>query len=1159
MSNRNREYIEFLKQRFDEKKYIEFISDLLNLSYEDINASIIEIKPKQKQFIDTVDYYKFIANYAIGSDKIGIFIIKLTSKGSQNARSSQRSFMSILLNNYNLDASIVAFYQENEPSWRLSFVKKELSFNDKGLKIDLSSAKRYSYLVGENEAVHTAQEYLLKLLDIEDRKITLQDIEKVFDVEKVTKKFFEEYKEKYLELKEFLDNNQDFLTESKKCDFTSEEFAKKLMGQIIFLYFLQKKGWLGVQIIPEVLSIEEYNDISKQSDSVSNNLLHKYYTLDNNSFKLDRISLKNENIKDNINNFILIFKGTRYDKAWGTGDKQFVRNLFRKSRLDHKDNFFDEYLEPFFYTGLNEKRDNQYFALFNCKIPFLNGGLFEPLNNYRWSSAQFNIPDEMFSNGKNGILDIFDHYNFTIDEEEPLEKDIAVDPEMLGKIFENLLDIKDRKSTGSFYTPREIVHYMCQESLANYLVNKLCIPYEDIIKFIKYGDVITQTDWTNIYNDNDIHLLPDSIWNKILEVDKALIDVKVADPAVGSGAFPLGILNEIVKLRDYISSYILILEDKKIISHGDLLPEQINRDYYSMKLQTIQNSIYAVDLEISAVDIAKLRLWLSLIVDYPNDHEPRPLPNLDCKIVQGNSLLDEYEGVTLFSERELSNNLKNYRRNHSNDSSINRISFQQTLGLDGEVMVDYSELLSSMLELQKQYFITSDNKIKKELKNKIDEIQITMVEQSLLYAPNKLERFKQISKKKSKPWFIWKLDFFDVFKNNGGFDIVIANPPYVDSEHMVKTEDGLYLREQCNKKYKSAKGNWDLFVIFIELGFLLLNNYGTLSYIIPNKLISANYAKAIRSLLGKKRLLEIRDYSSIKVFKEASVYPVTIIADNNHTNNDVVMRVMNGMNSIGWSNIIEGHRFYNSINWDTYFSEDVELSSLVEKIGLNKKIIDYNDLYEVKGSATVNEAYITKELLFDGFIKDGIIKFVNTGTIDPFKCLWGIKDTQYIKGKYKNPVILEKELLKKLNNRYIDSKKNKIIIGGMTKIIEAIYDNGNILPGKSTITILGEEDNLKYLLGLLNSKLMTFYYRLYYNSSSLEGGFYSINTEQIKKLPIIIDNMAKNEIIKVVNSLNDNYNEFDFNLLNDLVYNIYSLNTDEIKLIEDYCNEFFIK
>ena len=940
MSSRNREYIDFLKQRFDETKFIEFVSDLLNLSSEDINSLIAEQKPEQKQFRDTIEYYKYVSNYSSNSDRIGTFIVKLTSEGSQNARTAQRTFISTLLNKYNLDASLVAFYQDNELSWRLSFVKKELNFTDKGIKVDLTPAKRFSYLVGENESVHTAQEYLFSLLNIEDRKITLSDIEKVFDVEKVTKRFFEEYKEKYLELKEFLDNNQDFITESENCDFTSEEFAKKLMGQIVFLYFLQKKGWLGVQIVPDKLTEQEYKEISNKVDSVCNNLLEKYYFKNGNEYIIDKQLLKNESIKDNINNFLTIFKGTKYDKAWGTGDKKFVRNMFIKSRLDHKDNFFDEYLEPFFYTGLNEKRDNQYFALFNCKIPFLNGGLFEPLNNYRWSSAQFNIPDEMFSNDKKtGILDIFDLYNFTIDEEEPLEKDIAVDPEMLGKIFENLLDVKDRKSTGSFYTPREIVHYMCQESLANYIVNKVNIPYEDIILFIKYGDIITQTDWNNIYNGNDRHLLPNSIWNKIIEIDKALLNIKVADPAVGSGAFPLGILNEIVRLRDNISSYILIQDDKNMISRDSIPNEQRVRDNYSMKLQTIQNSIYAVDIEISAVDIAKLRLWLSLIVDFPDNQEPKPLPNLDCKIMQGNSLLDEYEGVPLFSERLFKNSQrKNAARVEIQQNvfgEIRDVIIQQSLDLGDESNID--SYFDNMMRLQREFFSASDPKMKKDLKNKIDNIQIGMVEKSLNMKQDKLEKFKEISKKKSKPWFIWKLEFFDVFKNNGGFDIVIGNPPYIQ----LQKDNGKLADELQPMHYETFTRNGDIYCLFYEKGLTLLNQGGTETLITSNKWLRTAYGKLLRRYLAKNsNPVLLINFGDIKVFDSAQVdVNILLVEKSSNKQKTKTCLVKNDLNNL--SEYVSNNSIYNSYsnddNWILTSSCESSIKSKIEKKGIKIK------------------------------------------------------------------------------------------------------------------------------------------------------------------------------------------------------------------------------
>ena len=418
MDQREKSYLELLTKRFDESNYINFIKDLLNLSQFDISNTLEERKDIPKQYKENIDYYKYIAKYNDGINNIGILVVKLNDKTSTNARTSQRNFIATILSKYDLDASLVAFYSNTESNWRLSFVKKELNFTEKGFKVELTPAKRYSYLVGESESVHTAQEFLLKLLKINDRKIKLEDIEQVFDVEKVTKKFFEEYKEKYLQLKEYLDNNEDFKTESEKADFTSVEFAKKLMGQIVFLYFLQKKGWLGVQLVPNELNLIEFEELHNNSDSVAKNLLNKFYVKQEEFYVVDRSKLKTTDSMEDIINLSNLFKGTSYDSNWGTGKKDFIRSIYKQSIKEHK-NFFDDYLEPFFYRGLNEKRDNQYFPLFNCKIPFLNGGLFEPLNNYRWSSAYFNIPNTIFSNdNKDGILDFLDLYNFTIDEEK---------------------------------------------------------------------------------------------------------------------------------------------------------------------------------------------------------------------------------------------------------------------------------------------------------------------------------------------------------------------------------------------------------------------------------------------------------------------------------------------------------------------------------------------------------------------------------------------------------------------------------------------------------------------------------------------------------------------------------------------------------------------
>ena len=911
MTNRNREYIDFLKQRFDETKFIDFISDLLNLSSDDINSSKNEIIPEQKQFRDTIEYYKFVANYTSNSDRIGTFIVKLTAEGSQNARTAQRTFISTLLNKYDLDASLVAFYQENEPSWRLSFVKKELNFTEKGIKVDLTPAKRFSYLVGEHESVHTAQEYLFSLLNIDSHKITLSEIEKVFDVEKVTQRFFEEYKEKYLVLKEYLDKNQDFITESENLDFTSEEFAKKLMGQIVFLYFLQKKGWLGVQLVPEKLSNDEYYEISSRIDSICNNLLEKYYVKETDGYTIDINKIKNETIKDNINTFISIFKGTKYDKPWGTGDKKFVRNMFRKSRLDHsKDNFFDEYLEPFFYTGLNEKREYQYFVLFNCKIPFLNGGLFEPLNGYRWASAQFNIPDEMFSNDNNdGILDIFDLYNFTIDEEEPLEKDIAVDPEMMGKIFEELLDVKDRKNTGSFYTPRDIVHYMCQETLANYLTSKVNIDYSDIIQFIKYGDEISQYDWGISIDGNYDFKVGKTIYNNLIEIDDALYNVKIADPAVGSGAFPLGMLNEIIKLRSNLQTYILIKNDMGKLDLTNLYNTyHLETNIYNMKLQVIENSIYAVDLEPSAIEIAKLRLWLSLIVDYPSELEPKPLPNLDCKIMQGNSLVDKFEGIKLFSEKVIKNSMrKNASKTEVQQNifgDLSDIIIQQTLDFDDEES-NYNTYIDNMINLQKQYFNAFDSNQKKELKKKIDNIQFGMIQNSLKNDLSKFKKFNKVINKKKKPWFIWQLEFYDVFRDKGGFDIVIGNPPYVSTKG---SED-----DDKNNLIDIYGFYDDLYNHFIFKSIDLLKDNGILSMITSNTYFTTYTKKGLRNKILENQLIKIVDLG-YNVFKSAMVSTAIIEIKKNENNKIFKSYIVDAKESSNIDSAVEYEIYQNIYN-----------------------------------------------------------------------------------------------------------------------------------------------------------------------------------------------------------------------------------------------------
>jgi adenine-specific DNA-methyltransferase len=274
----------------------------------------------------------------------------------------------------------------------------------------------------------------------------------------------------------------------------------------------------------------------------------------------------------------------------------FIRKIFNNADKNGLI-FYEDYLEPLFYNALNEERGgNTYYRPFNCMIPFLNGGLFQTIvDGYDMTKARFIIPNSLFSNSNltkegdkgDGILDIFDRYAFTVKEDEPLEKEVAVDPEMLGKVFENLLEVKDRKSKGAFYTPREIVHYMCQESLINYLVTETDIIYEDINKLIRYGDIIADAD--NSVDAGKViagkykeYLMPESIRKNAKKVDDALDDIRIADPAVGSGAFPLGMINEIVRSRMNLTRY--LLPEENIFRRDYAIPDK--RKPYSLKLRS---------------------------------------------------------------------------------------------------------------------------------------------------------------------------------------------------------------------------------------------------------------------------------------------------------------------------------------------------------------------------------------------------------------------------------------------------------------------------------------------------------------------------------------------------------------------------------------------
>ncbi|MBZ0326798.1 MAG: N-6 DNA methylase [Altibacter sp.] len=795
----------------DKKAAINLIEDTFNAHFSEEQFTLFarnllnDLEPKSNAYSgnyiwddykDHINTYKRIGKYVDPEgEALDVLIVEVKSVLKlERARTALRNFVIKHLSKFEKDYALVAFYSKEDEGadWRFSYIKLEYRSEldeAKGkvkTKKEFTPAKRYSFLVGEYEKAHTAKNQLLPLLQNIANNPTVEELESAFSIEKVTDEFFNQYKDLYVKLFEHFENDTHIKAELAKANIDNARFTKKLLGQIVFLYFLQKKGWLGV---PK-------------------------------------------------------------DQVWGKGQKRFIQNLFDQSQSENA-NFFKDKLQFLFYEALAKERnnDNSFYKKFNCRIPFLNGGLFEA--EYDWQNANISIPTSLFRNEEKnkagdigtGALDVFDRYNFTIKEDEPLDKEVAVDPEMLGKVFENMLEITERKSKGAFYTPREIVHYMCQESLIHYLDNslndttasyqaidssqpalfpgstdkkgnlkielehkgKVTVPKADIETYIREGHFALENDQRVANTGKETaaykYQLPESIRQHAELINTKLTEIRICDPAIGSGAFPVGLLHELVNamlvLKPHFSDKYL---KEKLVKLGfenngeTLSVVEVNesRYIYRLKRHIIQESIYGVDIDASAIDIARLRLWLSLVVDEDDLDPIETLPNLDYKIVCGNSLIN-------FPE-------------------------------------NWKSSVSEIIELMKDQFFNETNAdIKKQLKISIDDVIADRMSSS--------EKTFGIQIN-----FDFRLYFSEVWNEKGGFDVVIGNPPY--GAKLTAEEKKFFKGEYSDVHMRTP----DTFNYFISKGFRLLHNGGVLTYIVPNNLFfQSEYEKTRRFLLSKNQ------------------------------------------------------------------------------------------------------------------------------------------------------------------------------------------------------------------------------------------------------------------------------------------------------------------
>ncbi|CAD5943402.1 putative adenine-specific methylase MJECS02 [Planktothrix agardhii] len=1053
----------------------------------------------------------------------------------------------------NIDAAFIAYHRPESANWRFSYVSELTGYDAEGESIKIKTEpKRYTYLLGEGESIRTAVERFERIIK-KGSKVTLDDVKESFSVEKLSKTFFDEYKKHYDIFCQYMVSEPGiYQTIFNGDEKAIRDFNKKLLGRIVFLYFIQKKGWLGVP--------------------------------------------KNE--------------------SWGKGDHNFLTNQFES--FAHPELFYQDFLSVLFFDTLNTKRPDDLIELVAgkpCRIPFLNGGLFEEENkNHRNLIFDTNLFKNLFN--------FFDQYNFTIYEDDPNDHTVAVDPEMLGHIFENLLE--DNKDKGAYYTPKEIVHYMCQESLIEYLTTWFENQGYDIINDVGFDKFSNNKQIDRILIEKLLKKNLDDQDQKLIkqysaEFNQALDRVKICDPAIGSGAFPMGLLHEIFTAKQTLHTF----------EFGNTT----NFNASGVKLNIIQNSIYGVDIERGAVDIARLRFWLSLIVDEP---EPKALPNLDYKIVVGNSLVSKL------------------------GDDIIDIDWEMKGSKQGNIFVDVfkpEEILKQIIQEQKEFFSPDSDKKKlaadirnlkidllisqlelmvksKGMKTKLTSTGQTLTKQTKIYLQTIgwKNTITQLNKLKTKPelplhFFDWKLDFPEVMNpylfagdkdspevattnkqinalnaqidainlhlsqhninihlchlqanivqsqiviikqqlleieiqqnSSMGFDIVIGNPPYVfarDSKSKGITQAD---KEYYPKHYQVTEYQLNLYPLFIEKGYNLLKNKGLLDYITPNNWLTISSNKNLRKFILDNSHLKIVNFYA-KVFESADVDSSIILFEKSQQNKSIeLFEYTDNFYSIfeTKTNYFLQQKDY-IINIEAF--KNTESLSLLEKIELQsiqiKTIADVKaglQAYERgKGNPPQTEE-IKENRVYHSTTKinDDYIKYLDGKDVCRYYLGWS---GEYL--KYGDNLASPRKDFSLFSTPRILVRQ---IPSPLPYSINACFTQEIILNDRNSMNIINLQENPMLILGIFNSKLISYWFA--HKFGKLQRGIFpQFKVNELATFPIpknfgnyqqpvikLVDEILKKKKKDVKADVSELEQKID-----NLVYKLYELTYEEVKITD---------
>ena len=803
------------------------------------NAS--ELKEKPERIIEnTSDEGYYLGNInTTDSYRIGLFHYNIHQSSVANKRVGLRNLVKSFINPTWGEFDAALVVFDSGDHWRLSFICD--------IKGEATSPKRYTYVFGSNDLLYRTP--IERFNFLKKKGISFENLKTAFSVEALSDEFFDKYREQYADFIQYV---------------TGKRFVK-----------VGSKWEEKILCEPNAALMQAFNHNEKK-------------------------------IRDYIKKMLgrITFLHFLQRKGWMCGDLNYMQNMFENSQ--YKNDYLDSVLEPLFFGVLNTKPAEReaLFADYHWDksllnewkdIPYLNGGLFERDED---DEPESRFPADYFKR----LFQFFSEYNFTIDENDPNDAEVGVDPEMLGKIFENLLE--DNKDKGAFYTPKEIVRYMCQESLIAYLETNTSVAKDKIRQFV-------------LSPEEGVEYIPENKKSKILS---ALEEVKICDPAIGSGAFPMGLLNELLHCREVLS--------------GE------HYDRAEIKKSIIQNNIYGVDIEKGAVDIARLRFWLSIVVD---EETPSPLPNLDYKIMQGNSLIESFMGVDLSK--------LTYEKEHKKDK--------------GEISLfdnEKNRLQKTVSQLLSSYYSCCDHNKKKKLQQDISDTISKQLE-TQAYDHAILENLKDINLAENNKFFLWHTWFSDVFNredNKNGFDVVIGNPPYIQLQNNGGELANLY--EDC--RFKTFAKTGDIYCLFYERGWQLLRQQGHLCFITSNKWMRAGYGDKTRGFFAKhtnpKYLI---DFAGVKIFNNATVDTNILIFGKEQNEYQTRCAVTDKLNKDSLKNLsgfvqqqsVEC-RFESSDSWVILSPIEQSIKRKIESVGTPLKDWDIQINYGIKTG--FNDAFI---------------------------------------------------------------------------------------------------------------------------------------------------------------------------------------------------------